>query len=615
MSFVVSARKYRPRHFDELVGQDHIASTLSNALQNDKLAHAFLFAGPRGVGKTTSARILAKVLNCTDRQENNKSCNVCSSCKSFSNNASFNIFELDAASNNSVEHIRALNDQVRFQPQQGSYKIYIIDEVHMLSQAAFNAFLKTLEEPPPYAKFILATTEKHKIIPTILSRCQIFDFRRISVNDITAQLITIASKEERNLDQESLHLIAQKADGAMRDALSIYDKVVSSITGDIKYVEVAEILNVLDYDVYFKVVDHAIKEDLPGLMVLLDEIVKRGFEMEQFCLGFMEHLRQLLFVKDLQTAKLLETTDNLKERYLNQAQLVTTSFVLTALAIMEKTDLNLLRSQNKRLTLELALSRIAYMLRVDDKKKTPSLSQSNTKSNTEANTNSKAALAVKSDDTRKTTSQDTLRKNNDPAEDKASKPLVREKEESKELETVDEKPTKNDAALKSKDLQTSKSIKIAKAKVSPTVSVNIDDLVASIKKEEDQQRAIKNPFTEDHITQVVSSWKEKTDSKSLQTALNYFKIQIEEDIIVFKTPLEIYQDMIRQESGLMDQVREEYPLQDIKFRFEVDVEAFPNHQAPQKNAILSPAEKYEKLKAQNPAFGDLVKELNLKPNK
>ena len=239
MSFVVSARKYRPQNFDELIGQDHIATTLRNAIKNDKLAHAFLFSGPRGVGKTTSARILARVLNCQNLSPEFHACGECGACTSFNDNASFNIFELDAASNNSVDHIRSLNDQVRFQPQQGSYKIYIIDEVHMLSQAAFNAFLKTLEEPPPYAKFILATTEKHKIIPTILSRCQIFDFRRIQVKDIVTQIREIAKKEQREFDEEALHLIGQKADGAMRDALSIYDKIVSTIEGPISYKDVA----------------------------------------------------------------------------------------------------------------------------------------------------------------------------------------------------------------------------------------------------------------------------------------------------------------------------------------------------------------------------------------
>ena len=374
MSFVVSARKYRPSNFDELIGQDHISTTLKNAIKNDQLAHAFLFSGPRGVGKTTSARILAKVLNCENKIDKVQACGECNACKAFSDNASFNIFELDAASNNSVEHIRALNDQVRFQPQQGSYKIYIIDEVHMLTQAAFNAFLKTLEEPPPYAKFILATTEKHKIIPTILSRCQIFDFRRIQVKDIVTQLKSIAEKEGRFLDDEALHLIAQKADGAMRDALSIYDKVTSSAVGDITYKSVAENLNVLDHDYYFRIVDAAVKEDLSSLMVIVDDIFKKGFESEQFVLGLMEHLRQLLFVKDVKTASLLETGEALRKRFEDQSEFTTSSFLLTSLVILERTDMDLVRSQNKRLSLEIALSKMAFMNRTVEKKKAEPIS-------------------------------------------------------------------------------------------------------------------------------------------------------------------------------------------------------------------------------------------------
>ncbi|NNF21006.1 MAG: DNA polymerase III subunit gamma/tau, partial [Saprospiraceae bacterium] len=370
MSFVVSARKYRPQNFDEVVGQDHIAQTLKNALKNDQLAHAFLFAGPRGVGKTTSARILAKVLNCENLQEGFKACGECNSCKAFVDNASFNIFELDAASNNSVDHIRALNEQVRFQPQQGSFKIYIIDEVHMLSQAAFNAFLKTLEEPPPYAKFILATTEKHKIIPTILSRCQIFDFRRIQIPDIVRQLEFISGQEKRNIDQEALHLIAQKADGALRDALSIYDKIISTVEGDITYKDVADNLNVLDYDYYFRIIDSAIKEDFPSLMLIYDKIVKSGFEPEQFIPGLMKHIRDLLMVRDLKTATLLETGDNLKKRYEDQAQLSSASFLMTALSILNNADINLIRSHNKRLSVEIALSKMCYMNRAIEKKKT-----------------------------------------------------------------------------------------------------------------------------------------------------------------------------------------------------------------------------------------------------
>ena len=276
-TFIVSARKYRPARFDEVVGQQHVSQTLKNALQSDHLAHAFLFCGPRGVGKTTCARILAKVLNCQNRTEDYEPCGTCDSCKAFDSNASFNITELDAASNNSVEHIRSLIEQVRFQPQQGAYKVYIIDEVHMLSQQAFNAFLKTLEEPPPYAIFILATTEKHKIIPTILSRCQIFDFKRIQIPTMVSYLKDICTKEKIKAEESALHIIAQKADGALRDALSIFDRIVSFSGNTITYDDTIANLNILDYDYYFKVIEALLSEDGPQTLLLFNEILDKGF--------------------------------------------------------------------------------------------------------------------------------------------------------------------------------------------------------------------------------------------------------------------------------------------------------------------------------------------------
>lgn len=360
--FVVSARKYRPVTFDEVVGQDHIARTLKNALQTNQLAHAFLFTGPRGVGKTTCARILAKVINCENPTDKIKPCNVCKSCLAFNENASFNIFELDAASNNSVEHIRTLIEQVRFQPQQGTHKVFIIDEVHMLSTQAFNAFLKTLEEPPAYAIFILATTEKHKIIPTILSRCQVFDFKRIQPRDVVAQLEKICEKEGRTFEKEALYLIGVKADGAMRDALSIFDRIASSSTdGNIYYKDVVANLNVLDYDYYFTLTDACLRADLPDLMLAFDKIVKLGFDPELVVTGLAEHLRELLVSKDPQTVGLLECSDELKQRYFNQASAAPESFILTALDILNTCDIHLPRATNKRLAIEIALSKICYL--------------------------------------------------------------------------------------------------------------------------------------------------------------------------------------------------------------------------------------------------------------
>ncbi len=362
-NFVVSARKYRPNRFEDVVGQEHVSRTLKNALQSDHLAHAFLFCGPRGVGKTTCARILAKVLNCQNLTKDLEPCNECSSCKSFNENASFNITELDAASNNSVEHIRALIEQVRFQPQQGKYKVFIIDEVHMLSQQAFNAFLKTLEEPPPYAIFILATTEKHKIIPTILSRCQIYDFRRIQVPDMVAHLQHICKTEGIDAEEDALHIIAQKADGALRDALSIFDRIVAFSGNEVKYQDVISNLNVLDYDYYFRLVDALLIEDVSRVLLLFDDILKRGFDPELFINSFAEHFRNLLVCKDEQTLQLLEVSDTLQARYFQQAQITPATFILTALNIANDCDVEFKNARNKRLHVEMALVKMSYINR------------------------------------------------------------------------------------------------------------------------------------------------------------------------------------------------------------------------------------------------------------
>jgi DNA polymerase-3 subunit gamma/tau len=360
-NFIVSARKYRPQRFQDVVGQGHVAGTLKNALANGQVAHAFLFTGPRGVGKTTCARILAKILNCENRTPEYEACNECSSCKSFNENASFNIIELDAASNNSVEHIRALTEQVRFQPQQGRYKVFIIDEVHMLSNQAFNAFLKTLEEPPPYAIFILATTEKHKIIPTILSRCQIFDFRRIGVADTVAHLKTICRQEQIEAEEDALHIIAQKADGALRDALSIFDRITSGAGKKITYDAVIENLNVLDYDYYFQITDALLAEDAAALMNCLDEILRKGFDPEVFVLGLAEHLRNVLVCKDNATLGLLEVGESLRERYRAQAGIAPASFLLTALNLCNDCDINFKMARHKRLHVEMALLKMCHI--------------------------------------------------------------------------------------------------------------------------------------------------------------------------------------------------------------------------------------------------------------
>ncbi len=360
-NFIVSARKYRPATFDTVVGQQHITVTLKNAIKNKQLAQAFLFCGPRGVGKTTCARILAKTINCEHLTDDVEACGECDSCKSFQNGNSFSIHELDAASNNSVDDIRSLIDQVRIPPQTGKYKIYIIDEVHMLSQQAFNAFLKTLEEPPSYAIFILATTEKHKILPTILSRCQIFDFNRIKVSDMANHLAAIATKEGVKYDTDGLHIIAQKADGGLRDALSMFDQLVSFSNREVSYQAVIDNLNILDYDYYFRLTDAVIKEDSAAALLTLDEILARGFDGSHFISGLGSHFRDLLVAKEPATLKLLDASDAIRQRYLQQSQQISSGLLLSALNIANQCELNYRTSKNQRLQVELALLKMCHI--------------------------------------------------------------------------------------------------------------------------------------------------------------------------------------------------------------------------------------------------------------
>src|SRR6476660_4148674 len=359
--FVVSARKYRPQTFETVIGQTHITTTLKNAIKNNQLAHAFLFCGPRGVGKTTCARILAKTINCENRTADGEACNKCNSCISFNEGASLNIHELDAASNNSVDDIRTLVDQVRFAPQAGKYKVYIIDEVHMLSSSAFNAFLKTLEEPPPYAIFILATTEKHKILPTILSRCQIFDFKRITTNDTVHHLMDICEKEEIKAEKAALQVIAQKSEGCMRDALSILDKIVSFTNGEVTYQNTLEHLNILDDDYYFKLLDYLQQQDLAAAMLLYDEINKKGFEGDMVLNGFAMFLRNLLVCKDAKAAALLDVVEGMQDKYVQGANSISASFLVSALNILNEAEINYKMARNKRLHVEMAIIKLNFL--------------------------------------------------------------------------------------------------------------------------------------------------------------------------------------------------------------------------------------------------------------
>ncbi len=359
--FIVSARKYRPQNFSTVVGQSHITTTLKNAISNNQLAHAFLFCGPRGVGKTTCARILAKTINCETKTADGEACNTCNSCVSFDNGSSLNIHELDAASNNSVDDIRSLVEQVRFAPQAGEYKVYIVDEVHMLSQAAFNAFLKTLEEPPPYAIFILATTEKHKILPTILSRCQIFDFKRITTNDTVAHLREICEKENITADNAALHVIAQKSEGCMRDSLSILDKIVSFTGGKITYTNTLEHLNILDEDYFFKLLNYATEQKLSDALLLFDDINQKGFEGDTLLEGFTEFTRNLLVSKDAKAAILLDVAEDFRDKYLQASASLPTNWMIAALNILTDANIGYKQARNKRLCVEMALIKLCYL--------------------------------------------------------------------------------------------------------------------------------------------------------------------------------------------------------------------------------------------------------------
>ena len=364
--YIVSARKYRPMSFDTVVGQTALTTTLKNAVRSGKLAHAYLFCGPRGVGKTTCARIFAKAINCQHPTEEGEACNQCESCQAFNEQRSFNIFELDAASNNSVENIKALMEQTRIPPQVGKYKVFIIDEVHMLSTAAFNAFLKTLEEPPAHVIFILATTEKHKILPTIISRCQIYDFERMTVPNIVDHLKMVAQKEGISFEEEALNVIAEKADGGMRDALSVFDQAASFCQGNITYQKVIEDLNVLDSENYFNIVDLALQNKVPEVMVLLNNVIANGFDGGHLIGGLATHIRNVLMAKDPQTLPLLEVSQRQMERFSEQAKKCPTQFLYQALKLCNQCDINYRQSSNKRLLVELTLIQIAQVTQEDD---------------------------------------------------------------------------------------------------------------------------------------------------------------------------------------------------------------------------------------------------------
>ena len=587
--FVVSARKYRPTRFADVVGQAHISQTLKNALRTDHVAHAFLFCGPRGVGKTTNARILAKLLNCTQRTADYEACNVCDSCRAFNENASFNIFELDAASNNGVEHIKTLIDQVRFAPQQGRYKVFIIDEVHMLTQAAFNAFLKTLEEPPAHAIFILATTEKHKIIPTILSRCQIFDFRRIQIPDIVLQLEMICKAEGIAAENDALHIIAQKADGAMRDALSIFDRIVSGTEKTLTYQDVIDNLNVLDYDFFFKMTEALLAENRTALFTIFDDVLRRGFEAELFINGLSEHFRNLLVCKDPGTLALLEVGDSLRTLYQQQASLAPVGFILTAMNITNECDIQFKSVRNKRIHAELALTKVAYISRA-----------------TEIGGQGSAVVEKKTSEVRKEakTAPAGVSKAGDASGAAGSAPYSGVQHQP--LSRVEEEMTPGPSVVGS----------IRKTEIlSATPKIgSLNDIAAMIEEEENLLAKAVSRLDYKNLTESWGKYSETVESPSLKLALMNASLTLEKTKVIAKTGSELAVSMMQGELNLITFLRFDLSAPDLTLQIWYDETLAPEEsKATVVKKYLSPREKLQLMMEVNPLIKDFAIKFGLKP--
>ncbi|WP_443944094.1 DNA polymerase III subunit gamma/tau [Pedobacter sp. AW1-32] len=601
-NFIVSARKYRPATFETVVGQQHITGTLKNAIKNNQLAQAFLFCGPRGVGKTTCARILAKTINCTNPTADMEACGQCENCQSFQNGHSFNVHELDAASNNSVDDIRSLIEQVRIPPQAGKFKIYIIDEVHMLSQSAFNAFLKTLEEPPSYAIFILATTEKHKILPTILSRCQIFDFNRIQVDDISNHLATIAQRESIAFETDGLHIIAQKADGGLRDALSMFDQIASYANKNITYKAVIDNLNILDYDYFFKLTSFLTAGDVSQTLLLFDEILNNGFDGNNFINGLSTHFRNLLVGKDGATIKLLEVSENIKQKYLEQCRQTELSFLLTALNLANSCDLNYKNSKNQRLQVELALIKMCHIRSVVNLAQQP------------LNTNNKAT--DQDQDKKKT----NVVAENPQNQTLVSKPLPVEipavAAPVAAVATPAAKPVEERKAT-SMPSATSISINIPKSKAASTLIPSLNDLERVANGDADNEPKVvtgeaREQFTYDRLLEVWSAFTQKlkaNDKINLFTILNNFApTLLKPEVIEISVESKTQEQLVQQESvELMNFLRFELR------NFGVEV-VYKIMERKIENRLYGNREKYDYLVNKNPKLEELRKRFNLDIN-
>lgn len=616
-NFIVSARKYRPATFETVVGQHHITGTLKNAIKNNQLAQAFLFCGPRGVGKTTCARILAKTINCTNLTNEVEACGVCDSCVSFQTGHSFNFHELDAASNNSVDDIRSLIEQVRIPPQAGKYKIYIIDEVHMLSANAFNAFLKTLEEPPSYAIFILATTEKHKILPTILSRCQIFDFNRIQVDDISGLLNKIAVRENISVEADGLHIIAQKADGGLRDALSMFDQIVSYTNKNLTYKSVIDNLNILDYDYYFRLTQYLTSAEVGQALILFDEILNNGFDGNNFINGLASHLRNLLVAKDPQTVKLLEVSENIKQKYISQSQQTQVSFILTALNLANQCDLTYKNSKNQRLQVELALIKMCHipsvlqLAQLPANGSTPATDSDQTKKKT--NLVTETAAAPERPEPLPPPSAGFSK----PAETVITVPSLTEPP--KTIPVMPQIPS----ATPDRVTATPHLNSVNKIALKPTAagSVTGGTMIPSLTAmtnasgeiETDEPKYVfgedKEPFTEE---QLIVLWKEYTQKVKEDNKINFYTILTTNDPVLTKpNEITVLITNMAQESILQNELVDFLNFLRTRLKnFDVGI-VTKKVENKIENRLYTPMEKYHYLVEKNPKLDDLRKRFNL----
>ncbi|MFA6867937.1 MAG: DNA polymerase III subunit gamma/tau [Bacteroidales bacterium] len=582
-NFIVSARKYRPSTFKTIVGQTSITTTLKNAIRQNQVAQAFLFCGPRGVGKTTCARILAKTINCKNRTDDGEACNQCESCLSFNNSASFNIFELDAASNNSVDAIRNLVEQVRIPPQGATYKVYIIDEVHMLSTQAFNAFLKTLEEPPVYAKFILATTEKHKIIPTILSRCQIFDFKRIKIHDMVEHLAYVASQENVSFEKEALDVIGQKADGSLRDALSIFDQAVSYSDGNITYQHIIENLNILDYDYFFQIIQHIYNEDIAQVLVQFNEIIEKGFDGQIFIDGISEHLRNLIVCK-LQVEHIVETGDNIKKQFIEQAKTMNVPLMLSYLDIFNRCNASYKTANNKRLHVELALMIAASIKNKQKQSSTGNLSDSKEKISPTSTNTPKPATTPPTQSTQSFNRQERI--TNPVMKTVQIKNILHNNTPSEQTQAT---PKTNDIAPNNKQ----------------------EPKANDETKDESENGCDSCSQVQDPFEKIIQNWKLYVE-KACQNAIAARSILQEikpifkdDNLLIFEVANTIAEKEIKDVMNpLLHLIHSET---NVKFRYEIKI----NQRSPKESRIIDPDEKFKKMLETNPSLLSFKQQLNL----